>query len=257
MRIAILSIRKIKGRISAAAACMLLIFAIPYLERRTAPPGLPTPEPGQAALYVFDVGQGDAILAQEGNGQILIDGGPDASILEHLGKAMPRDDRTIELMILTHPHSDHLDGLIAVLERYEVAKIMASGVPAPTEEYRRWQEIIASRGIPVDDPLRTRREEVGGMIFDVLHSGTWSDVLRGKRDGNSDGLNDASIVGSLRFGAVRFLLMGDVTSAVEDRSSPPGRESGPISSRSGITAARIRPERISSPPFRPLMPPYR
>ncbi|MBU1146028.1 MBL fold metallo-hydrolase, partial [Patescibacteria group bacterium] len=67
----------------------------------------------------FDVGQGDAILIKTPEHQrILIDGGPTNAVVEKLGENMPFYDREIDLMILTHPHADHLVGLIEVLKRY-------------------------------------------------------------------------------------------------------------------------------------------
>ena len=65
----------------------------------------------------FDVGQGDAIFIETPkNQQILIDGGPDKIILEKLSQTMPFYDRSIDLLILTHPDADHLTGLIEVLK---------------------------------------------------------------------------------------------------------------------------------------------
>ncbi|PIT89904.1 hypothetical protein COU23_01425 [Candidatus Kuenenbacteria bacterium CG10_big_fil_rev_8_21_14_0_10_36_11] len=76
-------------------------------------------------ILFFDVGQGDAIFVNlAGNNEILIDGGPDNSVLYKLGRFMPLYDRSLELMILTHHHEDHLFGLIEVLKRYRVKKIL-------------------------------------------------------------------------------------------------------------------------------------
>lgn len=73
-----------------------------------------------------DVGQGDAIFIRTANGSdILIDAGPDNKVLNCLGKHMPFWDRTIEVVILTHPHSDHFTGLFSVLKTYKV-KIFAT-----------------------------------------------------------------------------------------------------------------------------------
>lgn len=206
--------RKLAGNLLAAAVCALLVFGVPFLERKTAPE-IPSPAAGRMALYIFDVGQGDAILAQEGDRQILIDGGPDDSILERLGAAMPEGDRTIDLIILTHPHADHLDGLVAVLERYTVGRIMVTDVSAPTSYFRRWKEMIAEKAVLVDDPQAVGEERVADMRYEVLAAGTEEGAMHSKHDGNSDGLNDTSIVGSLEFGSRRFLLMGDATTAVE------------------------------------------
>ncbi|MBU0624840.1 MBL fold metallo-hydrolase [Patescibacteria group bacterium] len=76
------------------------------------------------SVHFFAVGQGDAALVQCGNTQALIDGGPDRTILERLGRTMPFTDRSLEFVILSHPHIDHIFGLFAVLERYSVRKLI-------------------------------------------------------------------------------------------------------------------------------------
>ncbi len=76
---------------------------------------------GKLHVVFCDVGQGDGIFIRTPKGtDIIIDGGPDDSVLSCLSNHMPFWDRTIELMFLTHPHQDHLVGLISVLERYSV-----------------------------------------------------------------------------------------------------------------------------------------
>ena len=80
-------------------------------------------------IVFFDVGQGDAIFIETPQGhQILIDGGPDSTVLERLGDEVPFWDRTIDLIILTHPEQDHVSGLIDVLKRYKVENILWTGV---------------------------------------------------------------------------------------------------------------------------------
>lgn len=77
------------------------------------------------AVVFLTVGQGDATLINlPGNNEILIDGGPDTSVLSGLARHMPIYDRSIELMILTHSHADHSAGLAEVLKRYQVKKII-------------------------------------------------------------------------------------------------------------------------------------
>jgi len=78
----------------------------------------------------FDVGQGSSIFIETPKGnQVLIDGGPDSLIiLEHLGKEMPFWDRDIDIIISTHSSADHLTGLIEVLRRFKVDKIIWTGM---------------------------------------------------------------------------------------------------------------------------------
>ena len=76
----------------------------------------------------LDVGQGDAIFIEAPNGnQILIDGGPNKSVLRELSKQMPFYDRSIDGIILTHPHLDHYGGFVDVLDNYKINFEMDSG----------------------------------------------------------------------------------------------------------------------------------
>jgi competence protein ComEC len=215
--------KKIKSWALTLALGGSLMAGVPALERATAPQMIKA-APNEMTLSVFDVGQGDSILAQEGDKQILIDGGPDSTVLERLGGAMPSGDREIDLVILTHPHSDHVNGLAQVLSRYKVDKILATGVVAQIAGYRRWKELIAEDNIPVDDPQKIQTEKVNDMEYDVLSAGTQAGIRGSEHDGNSDGLNDSSIVGILKFGSRRFLLMGDATTVIENKLMAAGDE---------------------------------
>lgn len=105
---------------------------------------------GKIEVTFFDVGQGDAALIQTNDGtQILIDGGPGRTILSKLGDAMPYWDRTIELVILTHPHADHLDGLIEVIKHYGVKTVLDSDAHYQTADYAEWKRLLEEKQIPV------------------------------------------------------------------------------------------------------------
>ncbi len=98
-------------------------------------------------VVFFDVGQGDAIFIRTPEKHhILIDGGPGSTILEKLEKELPFFYNSIDLVILTHPHDDHLSGLIEVLERYNVKDIVYSGVLDNSSIFKRWSEITEKDG---------------------------------------------------------------------------------------------------------------
>ncbi|MDD5093219.1 MAG: DNA internalization-related competence protein ComEC/Rec2 [Dehalococcoidia bacterium] len=99
-------------------------------------------------IFILDVGQGDAILIQKGHQQILIDGGPSsAKLCDQLGKKLPFWDRTIELVVLTHPDGDHITGLIEVLQRYEVKRVLVNGQECNSDVCREWDKLIAEKHI--------------------------------------------------------------------------------------------------------------
>lgn len=159
----------------------------------------------------LDVGEGDAILLRKGNQQILIDGGPGPqSVVLELGNQMPFWDKTIDMVILTHPHHDHLSGLTGVLESYSVEKVLYPDIYYPSPLYNEWLSLIESEEIEPIIACTGQRIDMGdGIIIDVfsppsLHfSGTQSDV-----DNNS-------IVLKISYGRVSFLLTADIMEEAE------------------------------------------
>ncbi len=160
---------------------------------------------GLLRLFVFDVGQGDAIfIAAPGGGQVLIDGGPDSTVLTRLGEVMPFWDRSIDAVILTHPHADHLDGLIAVLERYGVGVVVESGVEHSIAEYEVWRRKIRELGIPRIVAVRGGIMRLGGGArLDVLLPDRPYDARRVRN------IHEAAIVLKLSFASTTALLMAD------------------------------------------------
>lgn len=106
-----------------------------------------SPKTDGAEIYFFNVGQGDSELIQKGDFQILIDGGPDDKVLSEIGKAMPLSDRKIDLIILTHPHADHLRGINLILDRYDIGTIYSSGVLDTTNGYLEFLNKIKNKSV--------------------------------------------------------------------------------------------------------------
>lgn len=160
----------------------------------------------------FDVGQGDAILIKTPDHQrILIDGGPNNAVVNKLGENLPFFDKEIDLVILTHPHADHLVGLIEVLKRYEVKKIISTGVAHPTPDYLTWLEEIKKQKVPMEIAKAGEILDFGrGIKMEILYP---VEDLAGKQVEN---LNNTSIVGKLIFGRTSFLLTGDAEMEVWD-----------------------------------------
>ena len=160
----------------------------------------------------FDVGQGSAIFVGAPNGnQILIDGGPSDAVLAKLGQALPLFDRKIELLILTHPDSDHLSGLVEVLKRYEVGQILATGIADNSAEYRAWNDLIKQKNIPV---VFARAGDVvkiaDNLAIQILYP-------FGKINGQDfSNTNSTSIVGKIFYGQNTVLFTGDAEGSVEN-----------------------------------------
>jgi len=167
---------------------------------------------GKLHVTFLDVGQGDAIFIQTPQGQkILVDGGPSPTLLlAALGRRMPFWDRTIDLVVLTHPHDDHLNGLIPVLERYQTKAFLDGGQKHPTPAYTRCLELVREKSIPYRLARAGMQIQLGRTLqIKVLHP--QNELLSGTR---SD-VNNNSIVLRLVYGRISFLLPGDVEEAAE------------------------------------------
>jgi competence protein ComEC len=156
-------------------------------------------------VFFLDVGQGDSILIQKGNIQVLIDGGENLSVLYGLGEYMPFGDMEIELVVLTHPHADHINGLLYVFERYGVGEVWFNNVDYKSEIY----EYLLTLDIPLKQVEEGTRYILDDWAMEVLFS---SDIVY-EKDNN---LNNASIVLQLETDNYKYLLMGDAEVEVEE-----------------------------------------
>jgi competence protein ComEC len=167
---------------------------------------------GKVLTVAFlNVGQGDAIFIQAPNGvQVLIDGGPDATVLRELGQVMPFYDRSINVVIATHPDQDHIGGLVDVVQNFSVDHVIESGVTGDTATAERFnflvEEKIDSQHIATRG-MRVHLDQARGIYMDILHPAY--DVSR-MRD-----TNDASVTARLVYGETEFLFTGDISERIE------------------------------------------
>ncbi len=161
-------------------------------------------------VWVFDVGQGDAIFIETPDGtQILVDGGRDDTVLRKLGSVMWPWDRSIDALVITHPDADHITGLISVLDRYDVATVYTSGAQANTRIDQRLQQAIDEEGARVVYVGEPDEFSFGEVIFDVI----WPErALPGVISKNR---NDQSVVLLIRYKRDTLLLTGDAEEASE------------------------------------------
>jgi competence protein ComEC len=168
---------------------------------------------GKFEVVFFNVGQGDSAFIETRNGfQALIDGGPDSSVLDKLGQEMTFYDKTIDLVILTHPDSDHLTGLLDVLKRYEIKNILWTGVVEKTGEFDEWKELLKEEGANIIIAKAGEKivfQENPLIYFLILYP---FDNLEGQE---VEEANDTSIVGQLVFEDKPFIFTGDVSSKIE------------------------------------------
>ena len=170
-------------------------------------------QPAFLEVIFFDVGQGDAIFIETPKKhQILIDGGPGVVILEKLAKSMPFYDRTIDLIILTHPEFDHLSGFNEVLKKYKVSNILWTGIVRDTAEYKEWKKLIEEEKAEIFIAKAGQKilwESETNNYMEVLYP---FENLEGKVFEDS---NNTSIISKLVFGKNSFLFTGDAYKNVE------------------------------------------
>jgi competence protein ComEC len=162
------------------------------------------------SVSMLDIGQGDSFLIQAANGaQLLIDGGRDAKVLSELAKVMPAGDRSIDVVIATHPDADHIGGLPLVLERYKVGLFLTSQVTTDTQVFKDLYKTIAQKNIPA----YYVRSGMTLSLDPATH--TALSILFPDRDTSGWETNTASVVARLDIGTASALFTGDSPSSIE------------------------------------------
>jgi competence protein ComEC len=192
---------------------------------------------GKLHVYFFDVGQGDsALIVTPGGRQVLVDGGPEAeSATRALAGPLSPWDRSLDMVVLTHLDADHSQGLLKVLDRYQVAAVV-TGVSPPGP-----LSISNGEGVGGEAPqwtatLKRRQLRVIPMAAGyriMLEPGVALEVLNPPqipfRGSQSDDNNNAVVL-RLVYGDVRFLLAADIEALAEEHLVRPGAAPGGLES---------------------------
>ncbi|MCC7197116.1 MBL fold metallo-hydrolase [Candidatus Peregrinibacteria bacterium] len=121
-------------------------------------------------VYVLNIGQGDSILVRLDTGEnILIDGGPDGTVLRELAKVLPLYERKIDVMILTHPHADHMNGLLEVFQHYQVSNVIITGVFYKSSAYEEFMDQIARKKISIFFAHSDTDYRLGTVALDMVY----------------------------------------------------------------------------------------
>jgi competence protein ComEC len=162
-------------------------------------------------VYFLDVGQGDAILIRAPDGrEILVDGGPSpTALLSEMGDLLPFWDRSLDLVVLTHADGDHLTGLIPLLDRYRVMKVLDTARSAGAPDAAVWREQLVRVGISPAYARRGMSMPVGQVVLTVLNPGPRP------MEGTPSDSNNNSIVLRLDYGQTSMLLAADAENEAE------------------------------------------
>ena len=189
-----LSIRSFGRRARSASAALLAIVLVVLAATQL------WPAASGVRVRALDVGQGDAFLVEVSGRTLLVDGGPDpARLLAELGASLPPWTRRIDVVALTHAHADHANGLIGVLERYEVGLAIEPVGLNPGPVATAWGERIARAHVPRRAVAAGARMRIGDATLLVLAP-----------DGDPR-VDVPSLVLRLELGTFSMLFMGDAT----------------------------------------------
>lgn len=216
---------------------------------------------GRLHITACNVGQGDAFYIRFPDGRdMVVDGGPGEKVLDCLGKVMPIVDRSIDLLLLTHPESDHMSGATAILSRYRVGMVLRSDVSKDTAAFKKFLANIADHYVPqkllttgdiVDvGPVRLfalwpsseevailkrAQEKESGVVAGVF---TGMEQAAGVQIGDESGsssvsqgtvsVNDGSIVFLLSYGSFDVLFTGDGDDRVQPMIALPKPADGVV-----------------------------
>ena len=201
--------RRIVARWGSVGALLLLLAALVIDEMGGQSAGLFTTRSSYLEVTFLDVGQGDAILIETPDGaQALIDGGPDGTVLRELSRELPWGDRTLDLVIGTHPDKDHIGGLIDVLARYKVMSILTTENTGETTAASAYQKALTAE----TNIVHFAR---AGQVY-TLGASTTITVLSPARDPSMLESNTSSIVVKVSYGESDFMLTGDAPVGIED-----------------------------------------
>ena len=161
----------------------------------------------------LNVGQGDAELIQTQAGNILIDAGPNNKVLFELGKILPFYERTIDLVILSHPNKDHYNGLFELLDKYKIRAVMLNNYTYPSSTFQKLLQELQKRNILLIKGVE--KVEVSWQNQDKL-----SIIYPPEQLFFNNNTNASCLVVSLLMGSNQFLFTGDIGSGQEQKILP-------------------------------------
>ncbi len=182
-------------------------------------------------IYFLDVGQGDSILIETPEKEIiLIDGGPGDQVLTDIGHILPPWIRKIDILVLTHPHADHINGLLDVMGRYDVEKIIWNPICYDYNQYDEFRNMLSQMKnkediIVADQDIDLKMQS--GVSVSILWpkngDGGGNDIDISRDDlvggdcinGFDDNVNNDSVILGLKYGEFDALFMGDAETPVE------------------------------------------
>jgi competence protein ComEC len=174
-------------------------------------------------ITVIDVGQGNSTLVQfPGGKRMLIDGGGVSESSFDVGKSViapflyKKRIGDIDTIVLSHPHPDHLLGLIYIMNNFSVCQLWKSNLPINLEYFPEWEKAIKFNSININQVSNISSEIIfNGVRVNILWPPNYS--LKDIHNLSYDKINDSSLVLKITFGHIKFLIPGDISADIEKR----------------------------------------
>jgi competence protein ComEC len=201
--------RRRLGRALVVAGCGVVVLGATSVALVTRPGGA-------VVVSVLDVGQGDAILLEADEGtRVLVDGGGDPDLLvRRLDERIPIWDRRIDVVLVTHPHEDHVAGLAGLLPRYRVGVFAENGMRSDGGGYAAFREQAERYGVGIVRLAQGDGFPIGRAHAEVVWPPPGSALETAPDSGRV--INDSSLVLDIRIGVERLLLTGDIEDDMDD-----------------------------------------
>ncbi|MDL2298132.1 MBL fold metallo-hydrolase [Synergistaceae bacterium OttesenSCG-928-D05] len=165
-------------------------------------------------FYAFDVGQGDSFFFVFPNGQtMLIDAGPESGVKNVVRFLRDAAVKKIDVVVATHPHSDHIGGMPQILRRFAVGEIWDSGFAHGSPEQIAFYNAIKKKNIPFGKPKAGYRRMFGDVCVEVI--GPKIEIKGTKGDANNN-----SIILLVTYKDVSFLMTADMDAEQRASLSP-------------------------------------
>lgn len=161
---------------------------------------------GELEVHFIDVGQGDSVLIRQGDNNMLIDAGERHKGKDVLAYLAKQGVTTLDYVIGTHPHSDHIGGLSDVIDTLEVKGVIMPDKSHTTQTFEKLLDSISNNGLKITTPKINDKYTLGEAEFTII-------APNGSSYSN---LNDYSVSIKLEYGNNSFVFTGDAEKASEN-----------------------------------------
>lgn len=163
---------------------------------------------GIMKVHFIDVGQGDSILIQVNNKNLLIDAGPRDSSKSFLNYIDSLNIKKFDYVIYTHPHEDHIGNMAKLIKRYKISEFYGPKVEHASKDFEKMVESLVDKNLKI----KIIKEGLNSIDLGVNTNVT---VFSPKEDGYDDNLNEYSVIIKIQYGDNKFLFTGDAEKSNE------------------------------------------